>query len=247
MPSEVQMRNIRRFQRAHVLAVCLAFTGGGVAWAERATPDFYVEDPYAPHSTTGSTARLGTAVGFLYHEAVDVTAVGVDTAIGYRFGRLAIEAEYKYLSFQVRGADATSLGRGQRLGTIARFDVIRLGPRIVGENSLLSFYVEGGAGTAWNHWYKPAYYEASRLVPHDTRRVEGQVGFGISLDHRLQEPVGFPHRVGWFLGWRMTMSPHQPMSASICRGVACKPFEMMDEERLVDRSMLFQSSLQFTF
>ncbi len=247
MPSKVQMRNFRRFHAARAALVCLAFTGSHVAWADRATPDFYIENPYADHDTNGSTARIGTAVGFLYHEAIDVTAVGLDSAIGHRFGRLAIEAEYKYLTFQMRGADPTSLGNGHRLGTLARFDVIRLGPRIVGANSMLSLYVEGGVATAWNHWYKPAFYEASRVVPDDTKRVEGQVGFGITIDHRLQEPVGFPHRVGWFIGWRMSMTPHQPMEASICRGVACKPIVMMDEERVMDRSMLFQSSMQFTF
>lgn len=241
------MSNFRRFRTALLALVCLAFTGSGVAWADRATPDFYIDDPYAPHRTVGSTARLGTAVGSLYHEPVGVTAVGVSAAAGYRFGRFGIEAEYTYLGFQAAGADATSLGNGQRLATLARFDVLRLGPRIVGENSMLAVYIEGGVGTSWNHWYKPAFDEASRLVPDDTRRAEGNVGFGISIDHRLQEPVGFPHRVGWFLGWRMAMSPHQQMTGSICRGVSCKPIDMMDEERLVDRSMLFQSSLQFTF
>lgn len=238
------MRNLRPF---HPLIVCLVFTGSHVAWAETQTPDFYIEDPYASHRTVGSTARLGTAVGFLYHEAIDVTAVGADTAIGYRFGRFAVEAEYAYLAFQARGPDSTSLGNGQRLSAIGRFDVLRLGPRIVGENSLFAVYVEGGMGTAWNHWYKPSYDQASRLVPNDTRRVEGQVGFGIYIDHRLQEPIGFPHRVAWFLGWRMTMTPHEPMAASVCLGVSCRPAQMMDEERYLDRSMLFQSSMQFTF
>jgi hypothetical protein len=241
------MRNFRRFRNARAVLVCLAFTGGGVAWADGAQPDFYIEDPYAPHHTTGSEARVGSAVGFLYHEPVDVTAVGASAAIGYRFGRLTFEAEYTYLAFQVRGPDDTPLGAGQRLAVLGRFDVVRLGPRIVGANSLLSFYVEGGVGTAWNHWFYPAYNQDSRLVPADTRRPEGQIGFGVALDHRLQEPIGFPHRVGWFLGWRMAMSPHQPMVASICRGVSCRPVEMMDEDRLVDRSMLFQSSLAFTF
>ena len=243
------MRNFRRFRIPTIAVVCLAFTGGGVAWADEARrrADFYIEDPYAPHKTTGSEARVGTAVGFLYHEPVDVTAVGLNGAIGYRFGRITFEAEYTYLAFQARGPDDTSLGHGQRLGVIARVDVLRLGSRIVGANSLFSFYVEGGAGTAWNHWYRPAYDEASRLVPNDTRRAEGLMGFGVALDHRLQEPIGFPHRVGWFLGWRMSMSPHQPMAGSICRGTSCRPVEMMDEDRLVDRSMLFQSSLAFTF
>ncbi|HEY5943918.1 MAG TPA: hypothetical protein VIV40_00425 [Kofleriaceae bacterium] len=241
------MRNIRRFRTALLPVVCLAFTGGHVAWADKATPDFYIEDPYAPHNTSGSEARVGSAVGFLYHEPIDVTAVGGFAAIGYRFGRLTVEAEYTYLAFQVKGPDDTALGAGQRLAVLGRLDVLRLGSRIVGQNSLLSLYVEGGAGTAWNHWYKPSYDEQSRLVPGDTRRPEGQLGFGVALDHRLQEPVGFPHRVGWFLGWRMSMSPHQQMVGSICRGVSCRPVEMMDEDRLVDRSMLFQSSLAFTF
>lgn len=242
------MRNFRRFRIVRALAVCLAFTGGGVAWADEARlPAFYVEDPYAPHHTSGSEARVGSAVGFLYHEAVDVTAVGLNGAIGYRFGRLTIEADYTYLAFQAYGPADTSLGAGHRLAALARFDVLRLGSRIVGENSLFSVYVEGGGGTAWNHWYEPAAAEASRLVPADTRRPEAIAGFGIALDHRLQEPIGFPHRVGWFLGWRMAMAPHQPMEASVCRGVSCRPVEVMDEERLVDRSMLFQSSLAFTF
>jgi len=37
------------------------------------------------------------------------------------------------------------------------------------------------------------------------------------------------------------------MVGSLCRGATCKPVEMMDEDRMVDRSMLFQSSLAFTF
>ncbi|HTL38329.1 MAG TPA: hypothetical protein VL326_34600 [Kofleriaceae bacterium] len=241
------MRNFRRFRTAPFVALCLLFTGGGVARAERHTADLYIEDPYAPHKTNGSEARLGTAVGFLYNEPVDVTALGAAVAMGYRFGRLTVESEFTYLGFQVRGPDDTALGAGERLAFLGRFDVIRLGPRIVGQNSLLSIYVEGGAGSSWNHWYRPAYDEHSRIVPADTRRSEGQIGFGISIDHRLQEPIGFPHRVGWFLGWRMAMSPHQPMSASVCRGVSCKPIEMQDEDNVVDRSMLFQSSLAFTF
>lgn len=239
------MRNLRRF---FPLAVCLGFTGGDVAWADKTTADFYIEDPYAPHRTVGSTARLGTAVGFLSNEAYEVTAVGADIGAGYRFGRLAIEAEYKYLAFQVRGPESTRLGNGQRLAALARFDVIRLGPRIVGENSMIAFYVEGGAGTAWNSWYKPAYFEAARLVPEDTKRVEGQVGFGIYLDHRLQEPIGFPHRVAWYLGWRMTMTPHEDQNMTLCRGYACRPVATMPtSDKLLDRSMLFQSSMQFTF
>lgn len=253
------MRNFRRFQIAFV---CLGFTGGAVAWADPPQPpqpDFYVEDPYAPHNTSGNTARVGTVVGFVYGEPVDVLAIGLSAAAGHRFGRLALESEFTYMQFEGTGIVMTpiglaqgdvAIGNGERLGVIARYDVIRLGPHVVGPNSLLSIYVEGGAANAWNHWYRPSGNEASsQLVPNDTERVEAQAGFGLMLDHRLQEPVGFPHRVGWFLGWRMAFAPHEPMSGVECRGTsACRAVTMPDDgSTAVDHSMLFQSSLQFTF
>ena len=248
------MRDFRRFtpRRAAPLAalVWLGFTDPGVAWADspRAPrPELYVEDPMAPHNTTGSTVRLGTAVGFIYGERLDVLALGGTVAGGHRWGRLSLEAEYAYLGFQEKGPSSQSLGRGQRLGVIARLDVLRLGPRVVGENSLLSVYVEGGAGAAWNHWSEPAYNEPSRVVPEDTNRVEGQAGFGIEIDHRLQEPIGFPHRVGWFLGWRLALAPHETDAAYVCRGQSCRPAPAMPNERFTDRSMLFQSSLAVTW
>jgi hypothetical protein len=133
------------------------------------------------------------------------------------------------------------------LGVVARFDVIRIGPHWVGPNSLLSIYVEGGAAQAWNSWYTPDGAAMNRVVPEDSRRVEGQVGFGIMLDHRLQEPISFPHRIGWFLGWRLGLAPHATEAASVCRGVDCRPAPMMPEDSFTDRSMLFQSSLAFTW
>lgn len=202
----------------------------------------------APHHTYGNTARLGTVVGFVYAERQSVTAVGLSTAVGQRWGRFALDAEYAYLAYQQRGPSDLALGDGQRLGVIGRFDVVRLGPQYVGGNSLLSFYVEGGADVAWNHWYKPAYNEAARIVPDDSKRVEGQAGFGVEIDHRLQEPIGFPHRIGWFLGWRMAFAPHDSEPASICRGsTSCRAAPMMPEDRYTDRSMLFQSSLSVTW
>ena len=202
----------------------------------------------APHETTGTAARLGTAVGFVYGELQDVLALGITAAAGHRWGRFTLEAEYSYLTFQVKGPSGLRLGDGDRLGVLARFDVVRLGPKLVGANSLLSLYVEGGAAVAWNHWYEPADDEHMRLVPDDSKRVEGQVGFGIQLDHRLQEPIGFPRRVGWFLGWRVGLAPHAPETASICRGISCRAVEPMEtSDGYTDRSMLFQSSLQFTW
>jgi hypothetical protein len=226
--------------------LCLGFTGAGTAWADE-SQDVWIEDPYQPHDATGAEVRIGSLVGILALDGQEYTGLGGAVAVGHRWDRLAIDAEYGYMTLTERGPSTYRFGVAHELGIDVRYDVIRLGPRIVGENSLLSVYVEGGGGTAWNHWYRPAHDEHSRLVPADTRRPEAIVGVGIALDHRLQEPIGFPHRVGWFLGWRVSMSPHQPMTASVCRGVSCRPVEMMDEERLVDRSMLFQSSLAFTF
>jgi hypothetical protein len=242
---------VKNFRWVLLAVVCLGGTGRGAAWAEPAhddpARDDWVDNPFAPHVTRGTTARVGSAVGFLYGEVVDVSAIGLTTAVGYRFGRLAIEAELDYLSLNPRGPSSLHVGDAERLGVVARYDVIRIGPEWVGANSLLSFYVEGGAAAAWNHWYQPGPGEAMRVVPEDSKRVEGQVGFGVALDHRLQEPIGFPHRIGWFLGWRLAMAPHAAETATVCRGAICRAATSMSDDRFIDRSMLFQSSLAATF
>jgi hypothetical protein len=229
-----------------VAGVCLGITGPRVAWAEPAQVD-WVEDPDAPHVTRGTTARLGTAVGFVYGQPIDVLALGLTAAVGQRYDRLTIEAELDTLKLQQNGGANTRLGDAERLGVVARFDILRLGSRWVGGNSLLSIYVEGGAAVAWNHWYQPGADEPMRDVPADTKRVEGQAGLGISLDHRLQEPIGFPRRIGWFLGWRVALAPRTAETALVCRGATCRTAQTMPEDRLVDRSMLFQSSLAMTW
>ena len=229
-----------------LLLLCLGFTGAGVAWADPATAD-YVEDPMAPHATSGTTARIGTAVGFIYGERLDVTAVGLTTAVGQRFGRFTLESELDILTFQPHQNAATHIGDGERLGVMARYDVVRLGPHVVGGNSLLALYVEGGAAVAWNHWYQPGAQEGPRIVPADTKRVEGQAGVGLVLEHRLQEPISFPKRIGWFLGWRVGVAPHASEPAAVCRAVACSIVMATPDSSVVDRSMLFQSSLAFTW
>jgi hypothetical protein len=233
------------FRWVLVVPVCLGITGAGVGWADPAHVD-WVEDPYAPHVTSGTTVRLGSAVGFLYGQQLAVLAIGATTAVGQRFGRLTIESELDYLTLQAQG-DGLRLGDAERLGVVARFDVLRFGPHWVGANSLLSVYVEGGAAVAWNHWYQPTAADATRLVPANTKRVEGQVGFGLSLDHRLQEPIGFPHRIGWFLGWRLALAPERSESGAMCGGAVCRVIEVMPETRTTERSMLFQSSLAVTW
>ena len=250
------MRNFRRFQ---LMAMCLGFTGGGVAWAGPAQPDLYVEDPYAPHDTSGAEARLGTMVGFLFGMPQPITELGVVAAAGQRFGRFALEVEASYFDLEMAGHYMTPLGptsgdvgvgRGERVGVLGRLDVLRLDSSVVGQNSLFAVYVEGGAATEWEQFTAPI--DASGTFrPDDSKRIEGQVGFGIVLDHRLQEPIGFPHRIAWFLGWRLAMSPHQAMAETVCRTeTICERTTMPEPEggpSAVDQSMLFQSSLAFTF
>ncbi len=244
--SDLQLvASVTSFRRVAVVVLCLAFTGSAVAWAE---PSTYIEDPYAHHDTSGTEARVGTTVGFVYGETIPkVTALGATVAVGQRWNRLAVESEFSYLQLQAYGGSSLRLGTGERLGVIGRFDVARLGPHVVGRNSLLALYVEGGAGVAWNSWWKPTFDQPDRVVPADSRRVESQLGFGISLDHRLQEPISFPRRVGWFLGWRMAYAPHEAETASICRGVSCRAMPDPAGGSYTDRSMLFQSSLLFTW
>jgi hypothetical protein len=228
-----------------------------VAWADPASGDRwlhpaidtsdYVEDPYAANKTDGTTVRLGTAVGFIYGERVDTEAMGPTLAVGHRWGRLSLEAELDYLSLRDAGPSNLTLGNGERLGVVGRFDVIRLGPHVVGPNSMFAVYVEGGAASAWNNWDRPGADDPERTVPGDTRRLEGQVGAGILLDHRLQEPHGLK-RIGWFLGWRVALAPHDAEPASICRGVSCSIVPMSTSDNgYTDRSMLFQSSLMATW
>lgn len=251
------MRNLRPVLLA---IVCLVITGRA-SWADPAQGEpvaalerrDWVDNPYAPHVTLGSTVRLGTAVGFLHGEPIDTLAIGMAAAIGHRFGRLAIEAEAAAFSLRDRGASDLTLGDAERLGPIVRFDVIRIGPDHVGPNSMLAMYVEGGAAVAWNHWYQPTERQAPRVVPDDTRRVEGQVGFGIEIDHRLQQPIGFPHRIGWFLGWRLALSPVSGGDGTACRTVdtSCRtvsaPMRTASSPSIVERSMVFQSSLSVTW
>ena len=247
------MRNLRPVMLA---IVCLGITGRG-AWADPAQVDpaetyDWVDNPYAPHITRGSTVRLGTAVGFLYGEPVDAMVIGATTGVGQRFGRLAIEAELDVLAIKPRQPSNLVLGNAERLGALARFDVIRIGPRYVGGNSLLAVYVEGGAAVAWNHWSAASATEDVRVVPADTKRVEGQAGFGIEIDHRLQQPIGFPHRIGWFLGWRVALAPADSGPDTACRGdTICRtvgtPMPPASASGLVERSMVFQSSLSVTW
>jgi hypothetical protein len=246
--------------RAAFATCLLSLVTGSVAAADPDANHFdpstvdYVEDPYAPHNTSGATARVGTIVGYFDGQRQDVLAVGAIAAVGQRFGRLTLEAELAAMSLESTTDQNAQVGDAERVGAVARFDVIRLGPRVVGPNSLLSIYVEGGGARAWNHWFRPstsstsAMPDLAQVVPENNTDFEGIVGFGLMLDHRLQEPISFPHRIGWFLGWRMAYAPHGSETAVICRGSStCQSAPAMPDTTYVDQSMLFQSSLSVTW
>jgi hypothetical protein len=243
---------MRGFRRCLVLALCLS---NAAAWADAPTPDLYVEDPYAPHDTSGSIARLGTMAGFLYGMPQSITELGLVAGAGQRFGRFAIEAEAAYFDLQtvaqymspigVTSGDV-GIGRGERVALLARLDVLRFDSHAIGPNSMAAIYVEGGGATEWVQFTAPL---DSGIRPDNYKRIEGLVGFGVMLDHRLQGPIGFPHRIAWFLGLRVAMSPHQPLDMTVCRSDTVCAREAMPETNPgpVDQSMIFQSSLAFTF
>ena len=240
------------------LGLALLWVSAAAAHADNFDPHTvdYVEDPYAPHVTNGSTARLGTMVGFYYGQRQDVLALGVVAAVGQRFGRLTLEAEGDRADARARRPRPTRRSAtAERLGVIARFDVIRLGPHGVGPNSLLVDLRRGrrrasrgttGTGPRW----LPQQHRrrVSRVVPDDSTRVEGQVGFGIMLDHRLQEPIGVPasHRLVPRLadGVRAARQPSRRSSAAASRA---RRRPRCRTTRYVDRSMLFQSSMSVTW
>lgn len=234
-------------ERREEIADPLGAHGDGLPEVADPRASVWIENPYAPHHTSGTIVRLGTAVGYLYHEPLNALAIGATLAVGQRFNRFTVQSELDYLAIQSLDGLSTRLGTATRVALVGQLDVIRLGSNVVGPNSMAALYVEGGGGVAWNHWAQPGWREPARDVPTDTKRVEGQVGLGVTLDHRLQEPTVFPRRVSWSLGWRVALTPGGGDMTTVCRGVTCRVAQPMPDNTLVERSMLFQSNLAMTW
>jgi hypothetical protein len=240
-------------RRYLLLVLCCS---SSLAWADP-RPDLYVEDPYAPHNTSGSLASLGTMVGFLYGLPQSISELGVVASAGERWGRFSLQVEGAYYDLEAESTYMTGLGptsgnvgigRGERIAVLGRLEVLRFDSRWIGPNSLAAVYVEGGAASEWVQFTSPL---DNGFRPDNTHRIEGVVGAGLMLDHRLQEPIGFPHRIAWFLGLRLAVSPHEAMTTTVCRTESTCAREEMPGEPTdsgpVDQSMIFQSSLAFTF
>jgi hypothetical protein len=219
------------------------------AEAEDETRSRWVDSPYAPHDTSGTNARLGSAVGRLIHDDRRYTALGLTIAAGPRMGRLTLEGHYTYLDLSAPGPSSQRFGSAHRLGAMARADVLRLDSHIIGANSMLALYAEAGLFHQLHRWLRPGAYESPREVALNGSRSGGLVGFGFNLDVRLEQPRGFPARVGWQLGWQMTSSAeHDPGPTMICRGVSClMQTTTTTSAPLRDTSMLVTSTIAFTW
>ncbi|HTJ46077.1 MAG TPA: hypothetical protein VL463_28425 [Kofleriaceae bacterium] len=191
--------------------------------------------------------RFGSAVGKLHVDQRTYTAIGAVIAAGRRVGRFSFALEYSYLHLQDPGPAETSYGRLQDLALVGRVDVLRLGPEIIGANSMVAFYGEGVIEQSAYHYDQPSYGDDPRAVPEDNSRAKAAVGFGAMLDHRLEQPLGFPNRFGWTLGWRLATSPrdsHDPMVA--CRGCLASMQPEMTS-RIYDTELIVTSTLDFTW
>lgn len=226
----------------------------GDRWAEDGDDDDapgrrWVDSPYAPHDTTGANLRLGSAVGRLVHDEQRYTALGLTIAGGPRMGRFTLEGHYTYLDLTAPGPSSQRFGSAHRLGVMARADLIRVGSRVVGANTLLAFYGEAGLFHQLHRWLRPGVYDRPREVSLDGGRAGAMLGFGFNLDIRLEQPRGFPARVGWQFGWQMTSSDeHEPGPTMICRGVSClMQTSTGSRPPIRDRSMLVTSTIAFTW
>ncbi len=276
------MQHPRILVAAAMLPLCLPFTGERPVRADStqvasvsSVADVTEEEPYTPtttqrgpsallpsqygpafalHQTWGPSFRIGTVVGTVDAQHVAATGLGLSAATGHRFGRLALESEAMLLRLQEQGPSSLALGTSTRFGVIVRYDVVRVGSKVAGPNTMLAMFVEGGAAKTWNHWYAPSAREPARWVPEDVERLEGQAGMGVAIDHRITPRTGYPTRFAWQLGWRLAAPPpvEEPYA---CRGSCLlampAPSAQVSEGGTSsgswEGSILFQSSLALTW
>jgi hypothetical protein len=224
----------------------LSFTGSGIAWADES------QEAYVPQDTG---VRGGTVVGYSSFNGDEYLTLGAAFAVGHRFGRITIEAEYDYLTLQSGGDQSVVLGTAHRLGVNARVDILRVGRRFVGKNSRVVLWGELGVGRQYTDWAagavdptlsRPDRDALSRQIgamDQAPPRPDAAVGFGWLLDHRFDQPRGFPARVGWQFGWRITGAEQL---ASITPVLACTD-DCMSPESPADVSLLVSSSLLFSW
>ncbi len=259
MRTSKPLRRLESVATGITVSLLLVFTGAASAVADT-PPDAprddehdppWVDDPYAPHDTRGTNLRLGSAVGHLVHGGKTYTALGAAVAAGPRYGRFTFELDYLFLGLSAPGPSNLSYGRAHRVGAMARADLVRLGSRWLGANSMLALYGELGVARQWHQWSRPNADEPVRMVPLDSSANLAVVGFGLNLDHRLEKPLGFPSRIGWQLGWQLTSTPEASTESMIvCRGpqqCAAASSVPMTTAEARNTALLVTSTIAFTW
>ena len=230
-------------------SLCLGFTPA-IAWADEAhLADRWVDDPYQDHDTSGTTVRAGSLVGVLALDDTQYSGLGVMVAAGHRWAGLTVDAEYGYLEVSARGPSSVRFGSAHQLGVNIRYDVLRFGPRWVGPNSMAAVWIEASAGRQFRKGDPVSPSETARARLSSGQATQLGAGFGLLFDHRLEQPRGFPNRVGWQLGWRVLGSPRaQPEDYAVCRGADCAAAPAPDQGvELGETSLVLSSSLAFTW
>jgi hypothetical protein len=101
---------------------------------------------------------------------------------------------------------------------------------------MVILWVEGGFGRSRAEWSGTAF-----------ARTDTTVGAGWLLDHRFKKPLGFPSRVGWHFGWRLSTSgaaDHKPSVLASCKNSRCPAPEGPAPR---DLAVLVTSGLTFTW
>jgi hypothetical protein len=237
---------MRRNSVPWIAYLLLSFTGSGIAWADESQGAYVAQD-------TG--VRAGSVVGHSSFNGDEYLTLGAAFGLGHRFGRLTVEAEYDYLTLQSGGAQSVVLGIAHRVGVNARVDILRVGRRFVGKNSRLVFWGELGVGKQHTSWAEGAVDPTMSRIDRDAlnrqigamdaapARPDAAIGFGWLLDHLFEQPRGFPARIGWQFGWRLTGAEQL---ASIGPVLACEN-DCMAPEKPADVSLLVTSSLLFSW
>lgn len=236
-----------------LVCVCLGFTVPAVAVADEtrvpseAARKKWVDSPYAPHETVGPNLRVGSAVGWVINDDKSYTALGGAISVGPRIGRLALEVGYVFAELSEPGPSTLVHGNLHRFSINSRADLIRLGSESLGPNSMLAIYGEVGVARQLHRWFEPNESAAARIIPVDSGRTIGVVGFGLNLDHRIEQPLGLS-RIGWQLGWQLTASErHAPGDTVVCRGPTCVAGPVMTPLPNRDTSLLVTSTIAFTW
>ena len=214
------------------------------AIAAAPTPAYATAKPWA--TTTARTAATASAAASC--TATRALGIGAAVAFGPRMGRFTFEASYLYLALSEPGPSSLRYGQAQRLGGMARVDVVRLGSRVLGANSMLALYGEIGAARQWHRWGRPGANEPTRMVPVDAAATLGVIGFGLNLDHRLEKQLGFPSRIGWQLGWQLTSTPTRVSDPMVsCRGPTCAAAPSAPTTVGRNTALLVTSTMAFTW